>query len=131
VRVFNSKQRGTIGRQPDKPVPDGVDYILDRYGDGWQVFGADGKSVTQSYGRQANDEHIANFIDCIRSRQLPNGDVEELHLSTLLCHDGNISDRLGRKLKIDPQSEGFIGDAEANRLVKRQYRPPWMVPENV
>lgn len=105
--------------------------ILGRHGDGWQVFDADGKAVAQSYGRQANDEHIANFLECLRSRQLPNGDVEELHLSTLLCHYGNISYRLGRKLKIDPKTEGFVNDAEANRLVKRQYRPPWVVPEKV
>ena len=105
--------------------------VLGRHGDGWQVFDAEGKSVTQSYGRQANDEHIANFVDCIRSRKLPNGDVEEVHLSTLLCHYGNISYRLGRKLKIDPKTEGFVDDAEASRLVKRQYRQPWVVPENV
>jgi hypothetical protein len=50
---------------------------------------------------------------------------------TLLCHYGNIAYRLGRKLKIDPRTEGFIGDEEANRLVKRTYRKPWVEPEVV
>ncbi len=83
------------------------------------------------FGRQSNDEHVANFLDCIRSRKRPNADIEELHYSTLLCHYGNIAYRLGRKLKIDRETDGFSNDEEANGLVKRTYRKPWVVPEIV
>ena len=102
-----------------------------RHGDGWEVFDGDFKSVAHQFGRQANDEHVANFVDCIRSRKTPNADIEELHYSTLLCHYGNISYRLGRKLVIDPGTEAFVRDDEANRLVERTYRQPWVVPEFV
>lgn len=106
---------------------------LGRHSDGWQVFDADGKSVA---GEPApfstiNTNHIANFIDCIRSRKEPNADIEKLHLSTLLCHYGNIAYRTGRRLHIDAASEGFVGDDGANALVKRAYRAPWIVPEAV
>jgi hypothetical protein len=47
----------------------------------------------------------------------------------LLCHYGNIAYRVGRKLVIDPATEGFVGDAQANALVKRTYREPYTVPE--
>jgi len=48
-----------------------------------------------------------------------------------LAHYGNIAYRCGRKLSIDPVSQGFLNDPEANRLVKREYRKPWVVPEQV
>jgi predicted dehydrogenase len=105
--------------------------MLGRHGDGWQVFDGDFRAVAHHYGRQANDLHAANFIQCIKDRKRPNADIEELHYSTLLCHYGNIAYRLGRKLAIDPRTEGFVGDAEADALVKRTYRKPWVVPEVV
>ena len=58
-------------------------------------------------------------------------DVEEGHLSTLLCHYGNIAYRTGRKLHIDPKTEGFVDDPEANSFVKRTYREPYAIPETV
>jgi hypothetical protein len=75
--------------------------------------------------------HFANFLDCIRDRKQPNADVETAHHSTLLCHYGNIAYRLGRKLTIDPLTEGFVSDDGPNRLVKREYRKPWVVPKMV
>ena len=93
---------------------------------------AQGSLEEQSKRRQANDEHFGNLVDCIRTRKRPNADIEEGHLSTLLCHYGNIAYRKGRKLFIDPKTEGFKDDSEANALVKREtYRRPWVVPESV
>jgi predicted dehydrogenase len=105
--------------------------MLGRHSDGWEVFDADFQSVAHGFGRQANALHFENFIDCVRSRANPHGDIEKAHLSTLLCHYGNIAYRLGRKLSIDPKTEGFVDDAEANSLVKRSYREPWVVPDPV
>ena len=107
--------------------------FLGRHGDGWQVFNADGSPVKTEPGQfsPSNFKHSDNFIECIRTRNLPNADIEELHLSTLLCQYGNIAYRVGRRLHIDAQTEGFINDADANALVKRQYRDPWVVPESV
>ncbi len=103
--------------------------MLGRHGDGWEVFDGDFRSVAHQYGRQADDLHITNFLDCIRARKRPNADIEKVHLSTLLCHYGNIAYRVGRKLFIDPATEGFVDDAQANALVKRTYRAPYVVPE--
>ena len=103
--------------------------MLGRHGDGWEVFDGDFRSVAHQFGRQADDRHITNFLDCIRSRKRPNADIEKVHLSTLLCHYGNIAYRVGRKLVIDPATEGFVGDPQANALVKRTYREPYTVPE--
>jgi predicted dehydrogenase len=106
---------------------------LGRHGGGWQVFDADWKVVKEQHGKfsESNADHISNFLDCIRTRKRPNADIEEGHLSTAWCHYGNIAYRMGRKLFIDPKTEGFVNDAKANALLKRQYRKPWVVPEQV
>jgi predicted dehydrogenase len=107
--------------------------FLSRHGGGWEVFNADGKSAAVQPGRfsPSNTAHIANFIDCIRSRKEPSADIEKLHHSTLLCHYGNIAYRTKQRLEIDPETEGFRNSAEANALVKRNYREPWVIPETV
>ena len=76
--------------------------------------------------------HIDNFISCIRSRKRPSADVEEGHISAALCHMANISYRVGdRKLVFDSVNETFGGDNEANHYLRRTYREPWAIPENV
>jgi predicted dehydrogenase len=110
--------------------------IVGRHGCGWQVFDRpkDRKPVVahEQNGPFPDDEHFENFVQSIRSRNLPNADIEEGHRSTLLCQLANISYRLGgRKLVVDPATESLVDDAEANRMLKREYRTPWVVPENV
>lgn len=75
--------------------------------------------------RKMEDLHIRNFLDCVKSRQTPIADVEEGHLTAVMCHLGNIATRLGRTLKWDAEKEQFIGDREANVLLSYQYRKPW------
>jgi predicted dehydrogenase len=110
--------------------------IVGRHGCGWQVYDRpkDRKPVLvqEQNGPFPDDEHFTNFVESIRSRQRPNADIEEGHRSTFMCQLANISYRLGgRKLTVDPDTETLVGDAEANRLLKREYRAPWVVPENV
>jgi predicted dehydrogenase len=107
--------------------------FLSRHGGGWQAYDQDWKVAGEQRGKfsESNTEHIANFLDCMRTRQKPHADIEEIHISTAWCHYGNIAYRTGRKLQIDPKTEGFPNDAEANTLLKRKYRAPWVVPENV
>ena len=106
---------------------------LGRMGDGWEACDSEGKPIAKARGQFAatNTRHTANFIDCIRSRRKPNADIEDGHFSTLLAHYGNIAFRSGRRLQIDAATEGFIDDSEANALVRRDYRPPWIMPESV
>jgi hypothetical protein len=81
----------------------------------------------------ANIDHFANFAEAVRARdpKLLHAEIEETALSTAMCHLGNIAYRVGRELKFDPARMEFPGDAEANALVSRQYRAPYVVPEKV
>ncbi len=106
--------------------------VLGRHGGGWQVLRGDGKVVAQEYGRPGDAPHRDNFIECIRSRQLPTGNIEEGHRSAVLVHLANLSCRLGgRELVFDAKNESLVGDEEANRLLKRTYRKPFVIPDRV
>ncbi|MGE0377421.1 MAG: Gfo/Idh/MocA family protein [Planctomycetaceae bacterium] len=81
---------------------------------------------------QDTDAHVADFIDAIRNNRQPHANAEVAHLTTSLCHLGNIAVRLGRALRFDPQTERFQGDAEADRLLSRTYREDhWAAPKGV
>ena len=75
----------------------------------------------------ASKNHHQNFLECIKSRELPICDVEIGHRSATACHLGNIAVRLGRKIVWDPAQEKFIGDDEANAMLSRPYRSPWTI----
>ncbi len=106
--------------------------IIGRHGGGWQVLTSDHKVVEEMPGRIPEYEHKQNFIDCIRSRKQPNADIEEGHRSACLVHLGNIALRVGsKKLWFDSDTERFAHDEEANQLIKRDYREPFVVPEKV
>jgi predicted dehydrogenase len=76
-------------------------------------------------------QHQRNFLDCIKNSRRPNADVEEGHKSTRLCHLGNIAFRTGRAIRFDAKTERCFDDAEANRLLGRSYRKPFVVPEKI
>lgn len=78
-----------------------------------------------------NDNHLKNWLDCIKSRAKPVADVETGHRSATVCHLGNIARWTGRKLQWDPVKEQFVGDPEANRHLDRARRKPWVAPENI
>ena len=80
-------------------------------------------------GSERLEAHIRNFLDCVKSRQRPNADVEEGHWTATLCHLGNIATRLGRALRWDAEKEEIPDDAEANGLLSRDYRKPWELPQ--
>ena len=64
---------------------------------------------------------------------LQHGPVQSGHLSSALAHLGNISYRLGRQLRFDPVAERFIGEGEneANAMLSRDYRAPYLLPDVV
>jgi predicted dehydrogenase len=79
--------------------------------------------------------HFQNWFDAIRARDMSiqNGPVQTGHLSSSLAHLGNISYRLGRQLEFDPVAERFIGEGEneANAMLSRNYRAPYILPNVV
>jgi predicted dehydrogenase len=138
------------------------------------AYDKDGKEIKKWSG---TTDHFDNFIQCVKSRKASelNADIWEGHLSSALCHTGNISYRLGQKtspdelkeaikgspdavptfermaehlaangvdinkdkltigpvLTMDPKTEKFVGNAEADKLLTREYRAPYVVPERV
>ena len=70
-------------------------------------------------------DHVRNFLDCVKSRQLPISDVETGHRSTTAPHLANISFRTGRKVRWDAAREQILGDPEAARMLGKEYRAPW------
>jgi len=100
--------------------------------DGYRLFGERNKPVSEKKFRMPPTEHQRNFLDAIKSDAKPNADIEIGHLSATLAHLGNISARVGRTLSFDPTTEQIIGDEEANKLTRRQYREGhWAVPNGV
>jgi predicted dehydrogenase len=77
--------------------------------------------------------HYKNFVDAIRANdpKVLTCGIEEGHLSSALPHLANIAYRVGRKLKFDGKTEKFVSDAEADKLLTREYRAPYVVPEKV
>jgi predicted dehydrogenase len=73
---------------------------------------------------QSSDHH-ANFLDCVKSRQPTITPAETAHHSSIPGHLGLISMLVGRKLKWDSQKEHILGDAEASKLMGREFRAPW------
>jgi len=105
---------------------------LGRHGGGWQVMGPDNKIVAQGGGIFPDNEHQINFIQALRTRKNPNGDVEECHRSATLVHLGNIAYRIGNKqLLFDGKTELFLNDDHANILARGTGRKGYIIPETV
>jgi len=138
------------------------------------IHDKDGTKIKEFTG---SDNHYENFFNAVRSRKKEdlNADILEGHLSSALCHTGNISYRVGKNsrekeileamkadkdfiptyermkehletnevdlartpltlganLKMDPKTEKFHGNPQANKLLTRDYRKPFVVPEKV
>lgn len=120
---------------------DGVDIGNIFYGDkGYMVINGYndyktflGRERTPGPAGKAGGDHYLNFIEAVRARDKSklNGPVETAHLASGIAHLGNVAYRLGRSLKFDPKKEQFIGDNEANAMLTRKYRAPYMVPQQV
>jgi hypothetical protein len=107
----------------------------------WTVFDDKNNVVadSSSYKEEESDarvqigggsgNHYGNFIEAVKSgkQEMLNCDIEEGYRSTVLPLIANISYRLGRDLKFDGKKEQFF-DKDANKLLKRDYRKPFVVP---
>ena len=78
-----------------------------------------------------SNNHMLNWLECIKSREKPIADVAIGHSSTSLCHLGNIARWAGRKLRWDPAKEIFPDDEDANKFLDRPRRKGYELPETV
>ena len=77
----------------------------------------------------ANRRHMEDFLRAVASRGKPVADIAEGHISTTACILANMALKLGRTLTWDADKQQVVGDEEANRLLRRPYRQPWVHPE--
>jgi predicted dehydrogenase len=109
----------------------GPEGMLVIHGDSWaSYFGQ--KNEPGPSGKGGGD-HFDNFVQAVKARDPGRlkAEILEGHLSSALCHLANISYRLGRAVNLDPQTETFGSDKEANALLTREYRSPFTMPQRV
>ena len=105
---------------------------LGRHGGGWQVKGEDSVLIAQGGGIFPDNDHQKDFIESLRTRKNPNGDVEQAHLSASLIHFGNIAYRVNNKqLNFDGLTERFVGNEAANNLLRRSYRDNYKIQDKI
>lgn len=103
--------------------------------DGWTFYptGRNAQILHEEPQLHQPDDHNimelwADFMACIKSRSRPICDIEIGHRSTNLSLLGMLSAKLGRSIKWDGEKQIIPDDPEANSLLKRDYRPPWIYP---
>jgi len=73
--------------------------------------------------------HMLNFLSAIDNGSRPIADIEVGHISTASCIMANVAMKTGRPIIYDPQNRQIVNDHEANSLLRRPYRQPWIHPE--
>ncbi len=73
--------------------------------------------------------HMRDLLKCIDDRGKPVADIEQGHISSASCILANVAMQLKRTLAWDPVKHEVTGDDEANQLLRRPYRGPWIHPE--
>ena len=92
------------------------------------MYDRSNKEVKSGTGNNGDIEHIENFLDAIRS-DTPldlNAEIQIGHTSTMLCHLGNIAQRTGRTLSINPKNGHIVGDDAAMKYWQRDYADGWV-----
>jgi predicted dehydrogenase len=138
MRVWNAYKMH--GESEGAAVCGDAGYIVIGNG-GWKSFDRRGNPVKEIAGGDNTLAHAKNFIQCMRTREKPNADLETIgHPSSLLCHLGNAAWRVGRTVHFDSDQYTFvrnpghqeksIPDEVANhQLTRAEYRKPWLLPK--
>jgi predicted dehydrogenase len=112
----------------------GSEGWLEISGSAWKAFRHRSREpFASSKDAEREGSHWANFLDAMRAgrNDVLHGDIHEGHLSTSLCHLANIAYRVGRSVKFMSEYETFANDPEADALLRRVYRTPYVVPDAV
>jgi len=106
----------------ESPIHQDVTYELEQYPEDKS------EKDLEKHCAPAIRHHMQDFLAAIVKRGKPVADIEQGYISTTSCILANLSMRTGRTLAWDPQQGRVIGDDEANRLLARPYRGPWVHP---
>jgi predicted dehydrogenase len=88
-------------------------------------------AVQAVYGGKEPGDHMRNFMDCVKSREVPVSDVWSHHRAMTTCHLANIAIRLGRRIEWDPVAQQVIGDPEAAQFQAREQRKGYEINVSV
>lgn len=147
----------TYGTEPGDPTPqEKLDWLFGKdcpdeiktydrngimfIGDAGRIFvnrgGVHGKAVEElaenplpenAWRVPESNDHMGNFFHCVKTREEPVAPVRIEHRTVSVCHLTNLSIRLGRPLKWDPEKEQIVGDDEANGWLSRDQREPYRI----
>ena len=106
-----------------KPIHRDVAYEFDQYPEDKT------EKDLETHCAPAIRGHMKNLLENVASRNRPVADIEQGYISTTACILANLSMQLGRSLKWDPVAGRIVGDVEANKLLQRPYRSPWVHPD--
>jgi len=92
-------------------------------GGNYMIYDMKDKLLEEQKGPSGDSEHLANFLESVRTGAKPNSHIDEAHKSTLLCHLGNIAHRTESVLAIDPENGHIQENEAAQALWGRDYNP--------
>ena len=126
-------QSGPFGRSYGLAfIGDNGTLVIDR--GSWNLFpeGTEGKTKIAAMpvqtGHDGHVDHLRDWLDCIRTRKEPACSIEKGRLAAVYCHMGNIALRTQSLLQWKEDSRDFGENRAANKLIRPQYRSPWMLP---
>ena len=135
VRHWITNHEGGLGEGPSNSIGNlfygSEGYMVVDLGGNWRTYMGQERAPGPSGG--GGGDMFKNFVDAIRAddHSMLEGDILEGHRSCALIHMANTSYRLGRTLNFDPRTERYIDDDEANAMLRRDYRYPYVVPDRV
>jgi hypothetical protein len=86
------------------------------------------EAVPHQEGKNYHEEHVKNFLECIKSRKEPNCPVETGRIAAIYAHLGNLAFQTGSTLQYDMANNVFTGNKEATKMITPEYREPWSLP---
>src|SRR5437764_307220 len=105
-----------------KPIPFQVRYEREQYPEDQT------EADIELNAAPATRRHMRDFLAAIEKRSRPVADIEQGHISTASCIMANAAMQVGRPIVYDPKKRLVVGDHEATKLLRREYRKPWKHP---
>lgn len=127
-------QNGPFGRSYGLAfIGNDATLVIDR--GGWELFpeidkgGYKVPAIPKRYGKETHEEHVKNWLECIKTRKDPNCPIENGRLVALYAHAGNIALRTNSRLEWNEATQSFGKNEAANALITPVYRKPWIFPK--
>ncbi len=119
--------RGVEDNKPWGVAFYGTEGTLFAFSSGWKMYRKE-KLVDSHAGDDCQTAHMANFLDCVITRQLPNADIEIGHRSAALAHLANLAWRTRSTIQFDAKTETIVDNEAASQLAVATYRPGFELP---